>query len=51
MGAAPASAGAGTAGCAQTLWRHRNMIGNPRYGRIGLVTLPYYVVFELARPA
>jgi hypothetical protein len=26
------------------------MIGNPRYGRIGLVALPYYVVFELAAP-
>jgi cellulose synthase/poly-beta-1,6-N-acetylglucosamine synthase-like glycosyltransferase len=37
-------------GLAQTLWRHRTMIGNPRYGRIGLVTLPYYVVFELLAP-
>ena len=26
------------------------MIGNPRYGRIGLVALPYYVVFELLAP-
>lgn len=37
-------------GLAQTLWRHRRMIGNPRYGRIGLVALPYYVVFELIAP-
>jgi cellulose synthase/poly-beta-1,6-N-acetylglucosamine synthase-like glycosyltransferase len=37
-------------GLAQTLWRHKDMIGNPRYGRIGLVTLPYYVVFELLAP-
>jgi cellulose synthase/poly-beta-1,6-N-acetylglucosamine synthase-like glycosyltransferase len=37
-------------GLAQTLWRHRSMIGNPRYGRIGLLTLPYYVVFELLAP-
>jgi cellulose synthase/poly-beta-1,6-N-acetylglucosamine synthase-like glycosyltransferase len=37
-------------GLAQTLWRHRRMIGNPRYGRIGLVTLPYYVLFELVAP-
>lgn len=37
-------------GLAQTLWRHRDMILNPRYGRIGLVTLPYYVVFELIAP-
>lgn len=37
-------------GLAQTLWRHRVMIGNPRYGRIGLVALPYLVVFELFAP-
>lgn len=37
-------------GLTQTLWRHRDMILNPRYGRIGLVTLPYYVVFELVAP-
>lgn len=37
-------------GLAQTLWRHRAMIGNPRYGRIGMLTLPYYVVFELLAP-
>jgi cellulose synthase/poly-beta-1,6-N-acetylglucosamine synthase-like glycosyltransferase len=37
-------------GLAQTLWRHRGMIGNPRYGRIGLVALPYYVLFELIAP-
>jgi cellulose synthase/poly-beta-1,6-N-acetylglucosamine synthase-like glycosyltransferase len=37
-------------GLAQTLWRHRRMIGNPRYGRIGLVGLPYLVVFELLAP-
>jgi cellulose synthase/poly-beta-1,6-N-acetylglucosamine synthase-like glycosyltransferase len=37
-------------GLAQTLWRHRTMIGNPRYGRIGLLGLPYLVVFELFAP-
>jgi cellulose synthase/poly-beta-1,6-N-acetylglucosamine synthase-like glycosyltransferase len=37
-------------GLAEVLWRHRRMIGNPRYGRIGLVALPYYVVFELLAP-
>ena len=26
------------------------MIGNPRYGRIGLVALPYYLFFELLAP-
>jgi hypothetical protein len=30
--------------------RHRTMVGSPRYGRIGLVALPYFVVFELLRP-
>ncbi|MGI5169938.1 glycosyltransferase family 2 protein [Spirillospora sp. CA-253888] len=37
-------------GLAELLWKHRAMIGRPRYGRIGLVTLPYYTVFELAAP-
>jgi hypothetical protein len=26
------------------------MIANPRYGRIGLIALPYYVIFELLAP-
>jgi cellulose synthase/poly-beta-1,6-N-acetylglucosamine synthase-like glycosyltransferase len=34
----------------EVLWRNRGMIGNPRYGRIGLVALPYYVLFELVAP-
>jgi len=37
-------------GLAQVLWRHRVMMMNPRYGRIGLVALPYYLVFELLAP-
>jgi cellulose synthase/poly-beta-1,6-N-acetylglucosamine synthase-like glycosyltransferase len=37
-------------GLLEVLWRHRRMIGNPRYGRVGLVALPYYVVFELFAP-
>lgn len=37
-------------GLAEVLWKNRGMIGNPRYGRIGLVALPYYVVFELLAP-
>jgi cellulose synthase/poly-beta-1,6-N-acetylglucosamine synthase-like glycosyltransferase len=37
-------------GIADILGKHRRMIGNPRYGRIGLVALPYYVVFELLAP-
>ena len=37
-------------GIAEILRKHRGMIGNPRYGRIGLIALPYYVVFELLAP-
>jgi len=37
-------------GLAETLWKHRQMIGNPRYGRIGLVVMPYYLIFELLSP-
>ena len=33
-------------GLLQALWRHRNLIGNPRFGSVGLVVLPYTVVFE-----
>ncbi|RZS89866.1 cellulose synthase/poly-beta-1,6-N-acetylglucosamine synthase-like glycosyltransferase [Motilibacter rhizosphaerae] len=34
----------------EVLSKHRRMMGNPRYGRIGLVAVPYYVVFELCAP-
>jgi GT2 family glycosyltransferase len=37
-------------GLLQVLWRHRGMIGNPRYGLVGIVTLPYTVVFEGLAP-
>jgi cellulose synthase/poly-beta-1,6-N-acetylglucosamine synthase-like glycosyltransferase len=37
-------------GIAEILSKHRHMIGNPRYGRIGLLALPYYVLFELLAP-
>ncbi|MFI5492311.1 glycosyltransferase [Actinoplanes sp. NPDC051859] len=37
-------------GIAEILTKHKGMIGNPRYGRIGLVALPYYVFFELLAP-
>jgi cellulose synthase/poly-beta-1,6-N-acetylglucosamine synthase-like glycosyltransferase len=37
-------------GLAEMLWRHRRMVGNPRYGFIGLVVLPYFLIFELAGP-
>ncbi|HWH01250.1 MAG TPA: glycosyltransferase, partial [Pilimelia sp.] len=37
-------------GLAEILGRHRGMIGNPRYGRIGLLALPWYLAFELWAP-
>jgi cellulose synthase/poly-beta-1,6-N-acetylglucosamine synthase-like glycosyltransferase len=33
-------------GLIDTLWRHRRMIGNPRYGAVGMVSLPFFVAFE-----
>lgn len=37
-------------GLAQMLFRHRQMILNPRYGRIGMVAIPYFLIFELFGP-
>jgi cellulose synthase/poly-beta-1,6-N-acetylglucosamine synthase-like glycosyltransferase len=34
----------------EVLWTHRGMLGNPRYGRVGLVAVPYYWLFELLAP-
>jgi cellulose synthase/poly-beta-1,6-N-acetylglucosamine synthase-like glycosyltransferase len=38
-------------GLAETLWRHRRMFLNPRYGLLGLFVMPYFVVIELFAPA
>jgi len=38
-------------GLVDTLWRHRRMMLRPSYGAIGLITLPLFLVFELAAPA
>jgi cellulose synthase/poly-beta-1,6-N-acetylglucosamine synthase-like glycosyltransferase len=37
-------------GLIEMLWRHRVMFANPRYGRLGLAAVPYYVVFEMVGP-
>jgi cellulose synthase/poly-beta-1,6-N-acetylglucosamine synthase-like glycosyltransferase len=37
-------------GLAEVLRTHRVMIGNPRYGRIGLLAMPFYLLFELMAP-
>ena len=33
-------------GLLQVLWRYRRMIGNPRYGKVGLFPLPFMAFFE-----
>ena len=38
-------------GLGQLLWKFRGMVGNPRYRTIGLVALPFYLVFEALGPA
>ena len=35
----------------EVLWKYRGMLLNPRYGRIGLVALPWFWLFELLAPA
>lgn len=37
-------------GLFESLWKHRRMTFNPRYGRIGLVAFPYYLLVELLGP-
>ncbi len=37
-------------GLADTLWRHRRMAFNPRYGAVGMVVMPFYFIFELIGP-
>ncbi len=37
-------------GLADVLWRHRRLFLNPRYGALGLVVYPYFVLVELLAP-
>lgn len=37
-------------GLADTLSFHKKLLFNPRYGRVGLLAMPYFFVFELAGP-
>jgi cellulose synthase/poly-beta-1,6-N-acetylglucosamine synthase-like glycosyltransferase len=32
---------------AEAIWVHRKMLFNPKYGAVGLVVLPFYLIFEL----
>jgi cellulose synthase/poly-beta-1,6-N-acetylglucosamine synthase-like glycosyltransferase len=37
-------------GLLQTLWLHKRMLFNPRYGSVGLFAFPYFAIFELLGP-
>lgn len=37
-------------GLLESLWRHRVMSFNPKYGRIGLIAFPYYLIIEVLGP-
>lgn len=37
-------------GLLATMWSHRRMIGSPRYGRVGLVAMPFYAFGEGLAP-
>jgi cellulose synthase/poly-beta-1,6-N-acetylglucosamine synthase-like glycosyltransferase len=37
-------------GLTDLLITHRRMIGNPRYGRIGVIVFPYFLLFEALGP-
>ena len=37
-------------GLIDSLQRHRAMLGNPHYGSIGLLAMPYYLLFEMLGP-
>jgi cellulose synthase/poly-beta-1,6-N-acetylglucosamine synthase-like glycosyltransferase len=34
----------------ETLWTHKDMFFNPRYGRLGMVAVPYFWFFEALAP-
>jgi cellulose synthase/poly-beta-1,6-N-acetylglucosamine synthase-like glycosyltransferase len=37
-------------GLADTMWRHRRLCLNPRYGSLGLISYPYFLFVELLAP-
>lgn len=37
-------------GMLETLWKHRRMWFNPKYGRVGLFSIPYFIFFEALAP-
>lgn len=39
-----------TRGTAETLWFHKNLIFNPRYRFLGMISMPYWLIFEWLAP-
>lgn len=37
-------------GLIDSLWRHRRMFLNPRFGILGMVAIPFYAIFEMIGP-
>ncbi len=37
-------------GTMETLWKHRKLMFNPKYGKLGMVSLPYWFFFEFLGP-
>jgi len=37
-------------GMIDSLWSHRDMLFNPKYGTLGFLALPYYWIFEMLGP-
>ncbi|SFN45316.1 Glycosyltransferase, catalytic subunit of cellulose synthase and poly-beta-1,6-N-acetylglucosamine synthase [Paenimyroides ummariense] len=37
-------------GTMETLWKHRKLMFNPKYGKLGMVSLPYWFLFEFLGP-
>ena len=37
-------------GLLQTIWLHKRILFNPRYGAVGLFAFPYFAIFELLGP-
>ena len=37
-------------GLADTIWRHKKMLFNPKYGRLGFLAMPYFTFVELFGP-
>ncbi|MEX0845754.1 MAG: glycosyltransferase [Balneolaceae bacterium] len=37
-------------GLADTMWRHKKMLLNPKYGRLGMLAMPYFFFIEMLGP-